>query len=94
MAVHYAPTIPYCISRGWVVFACLRALPAQAPLATTGAALTGCLAAMRGRQLSHQSFRCAKPLEYFLAYCGVLAFEGAPLYGLRHRGFKTLKSCP
>ncbi|GIL74570.1 hypothetical protein Vretimale_2252 [Volvox reticuliferus] len=31
------------------------------------------------RQLSHKSFRCVKPLEYFLAYCGALAFEGDPV---------------
>ncbi|GIL48423.1 hypothetical protein Vafri_4575 [Volvox africanus] len=31
------------------------------------------------RQLSHKSFRCVKPLEYFLAYCGALAFEGDPI---------------
>ena len=31
------------------------------------------------RQLSHKSFRCVKPLEYLLAYCGALAFEGDPI---------------
>lgn len=31
------------------------------------------------RQLSHKSFRCVKPLEYFFAYCGALAFEGDPI---------------
>lgn len=31
------------------------------------------------RQLSHKSFRCPKVVEYFLAYCGVLAFEGDPI---------------
>ncbi|KAG2433974.1 hypothetical protein HYH02_012436 [Chlamydomonas schloesseri] len=31
------------------------------------------------RQLSHKSFRCVKPLEFFFAYCGALAFEGDPI---------------
>ncbi|PNW83836.1 hypothetical protein CHLRE_04g217939v5 [Chlamydomonas reinhardtii] len=31
------------------------------------------------RQLSHKSFRWVKPLEYLLAYCGALAFEGDPI---------------
>lgn len=31
------------------------------------------------RQLSHKSFRCPKPLEYFFAYMGALAFEGDPI---------------
>ncbi|KAF6257723.1 delta-9 desaturase-like protein [Scenedesmus sp. NREL 46B-D3] len=31
------------------------------------------------RQLSHKSFRTPKWLEYFLAYCGALAFEGDPI---------------
>jgi len=31
------------------------------------------------RQLSHKSFRCPKWLEFTLAYCGALAFEGDPI---------------
>jgi hypothetical protein len=31
------------------------------------------------RQLSHKSFRCPKWLEFMLAYCGALAFEGDPI---------------
>ena len=30
-------------------------------------------------QLSHKSFRCPKWLEFTLAYCGALAFEGDPI---------------
>jgi stearoyl-CoA desaturase (delta-9 desaturase) len=38
------------------------------------------------RQLSHKSFRCIKPLEYLLAYCGALAFEGDPVeWAKNHR---------
>ncbi|KAK9824554.1 hypothetical protein WJX72_011275 [[Myrmecia] bisecta] len=38
------------------------------------------------RQLSHQSFRCPKWLEYFFAYCGVLSFEGDPVeWSKNHR---------
>lgn len=38
------------------------------------------------RQLSHKSFRCVKPLEYFFAYMGVLAFEGDPVeWSKNHR---------
>lgn len=32
-----------------------------------------------GVQLSHKSFRCPKWLEFTLAYCGALAFEGDPI---------------
>jgi stearoyl-CoA desaturase (delta-9 desaturase) len=38
------------------------------------------------RQLSHKSFRCPKWLEYSLAYCGALAFEGDPIeWSKNHR---------
>jgi len=31
------------------------------------------------RQLSHEAFKCPKPLEFFFAYIGALAFEGDPM---------------
>eukprot|EP00878_Enallax_costatus_P037482 GHUV01042342.1.p1 GENE.GHUV01042342.1~~GHUV01042342.1.p1 ORF type:complete len:379 (+),score=81.54 GHUV01042342.1:277-1413(+) len=38
------------------------------------------------RQLAHKSFRTPKWLEYFLAYCGALAFEGDPIeWSKNHR---------
>ncbi|KAG2502171.1 hypothetical protein HYH03_000658 [Edaphochlamys debaryana] len=60
------------------------------PLTFSWDALTVCMAGyvltgMLGisvsyhRQLSHKSFRCPKPLEYFFAYLGALAFEGDPV---------------
>jgi stearoyl-CoA desaturase (delta-9 desaturase) len=61
-----------------------------APLTATPAAVQCCVALylLTGglglsmsyhRQLSHKSFRCPKWLEFFFAYCGVLAFEGDPV---------------
>lgn len=32
------------------------------------------------RLLSHRSFVCIKPLEYFFVLCGYLAFEGSPIW--------------
>ncbi|MBP7861043.1 acyl-CoA desaturase [bacterium] len=32
------------------------------------------------RLLSHRSFKCIKPLEYFFVLCGYLAFEGSPIW--------------
>jgi len=32
------------------------------------------------RQLSHRSFECPKPLEYFFAWCGVLNMQGNPVW--------------
>ena len=31
------------------------------------------------RQLTHRGFKTSKPVEYFLALCGTLAFEGGPI---------------
>lgn len=50
-------------------------------VAVAGYVLTGMLGISMSyhRQLTHKSFRCPKWLEYTLAYCGVLAFEGDPV---------------
>lgn len=43
--------------------------------------VTGCLGITLSfhRQLSHRSFQTPKWLEYFFAYCGVLAVQGDPI---------------
>lgn len=55
--------------------------PEALQVAVGGYVLTGCLGICLSyhRQLTHKSFRCPKPLEYFFAYCGALAFEGDPV---------------
>lgn len=57
-------------------------------MAVAGYVLTGMFGVSMSyhRQLSHKSFRCPKWLEYSLAYCGALAFEGDPVeWSKNHR---------
>jgi fatty-acid desaturase len=63
-------------------------------VAMGGYLITGCLGVSMSfhRQLSHKSFRCIKPIEYFLAYCGALAFEGDPVEWVKNHRWHHLHS--
>lgn len=63
-------------------------------VAIGGYLVTGCLGVSMSyhRQLSHKSFRCVKSIEYFLAYCGALAFEGDPVEWVKNHRWHHLHS--